>query len=289
MNTNTFDKINIRHLLKAKPKDWKNNPEHNKYVIGFYHAVTNNYEPHNAHQMTLFHKTESGEIILTEIIDIDPETISTCSGHKDCNNTYVWENDTIQTNTGMTGSVIFEDGIYYGKFDKDVKIPICNLKDSFEVITETYVDEIDKLCDNIAAIINDKNTDAAQKITAVKEKLNITNSKCVNNNTKPDFSDMPCKIGDKVCFMDKNFCSQKIPLEKIMTWHGFSQYSQHGTVTHFFIDENGKKQILIITENLRSDLTSCKGIIICTPDEFKTQAFRDQHDVINFVLNNFYK
>lgn len=291
MNTNTFDKINIRHLLKAKPKDWKINPEHNKYVMGFYHAITNNYEPHNAHQMTLFHKTESGEIILTEIVDIDPETICTCSGYKDSNDTYAWENDIIQTNTGMTGSVIFEDGIYYIKFDENTKITFQNLKNSFKVITETYTDEVYELCNDLATIINDENTDAAQKITAVKEKLNIknTNDECANNKTKPDFSDMPCKIGDKVCFMNKDFFSQKVTLEKIMSCRYFGQYSQLGTVTHFYMDENGEKQILITTEYIMDDLTWGKGIIICTPEEFKRQAFEDHRDVINFVLKNLYK
>lgn len=295
MNTNTFDKINIRHLLRAKPKDWKINPEHNKYIMGFYHAVTNNYEPHNAHQMTLFHETKSGEIILTEIIDIDPETICTCSGFKDRHDTYIWENDIIRTNSGMTGSVVFEDGIYYVKFDENNKITIdnliYNLKDVFEVITETYTDEVYELCNDIATIINDENTDAAQKITAVKEKLNVknTNDECVNNHTKPDFSDMPCKIGDKVCFMNKDFFSQKIDLEKIMSIRYFAQYSQRGTVTHFYIDENGEKQILIITDYIIDNLTRGKGIIICTPEEFKAQAFENHRDVINCVLKNLYK
>lgn len=264
----------MKHILRAKPINWKTNPNNNNYVYGFYHVVTNNYDPHNTHQITKFHENENGEIILTEIIDIDPSTISTCTNTTDANNNYIWENDKIKTNTGYTGTVIFKNGEYLVQLDeKQTIIPIRQINKGVEIITDetnnTNYKETNDIINDLITMLNETDTDTDKTLKLcerrIKKHYGIENNNTYSN-TKPDFSNMPCKINDIV------YCKY---MENDIRNHIFYHITQHivGQVHHFYIDETGTKQIAI--QNERNN-----NIIICTVEEFKKTFTIDPNEII---------
>ena len=89
-------------LFRAKLKDWKINPEHNRWVEGFYlkrnkttYCFTEDYEksPVNTLHFIAEERMNGWELPLHEI---DPETLSETTGWNDRHKTRIFENDIVE-------------------------------------------------------------------------------------------------------------------------------------------------------------------------------------------------
>lgn len=73
-----------RYLYKAKRKD------NGEWMVGFY---THIYKKHYIYTGQLIH---SGLYDIAERFEVDPSTISKCTGLKDKNDKLIWENDIVK-------------------------------------------------------------------------------------------------------------------------------------------------------------------------------------------------
>ena len=94
--------MNREILFRAKLKDWKINPEHNRWVEGFYlkrkkttYCFTEDYEknPANTLHFIAEERMNGWELPLHEI---DPETLSEITGWSDSHKTRIFENDIVE-------------------------------------------------------------------------------------------------------------------------------------------------------------------------------------------------
>jgi hypothetical protein len=95
-----------RYLFKAKRIDWREFPEKEQWIIGYYVLGFDVYEQ-PVHLIfeptTIFYS--SGET--DGWSEVDPSTICQCTGLKDENDKLIWENDIIRCKVG-TAKVIWD-------------------------------------------------------------------------------------------------------------------------------------------------------------------------------------
>jgi len=88
-----------RYLFKAKRIDWREFPEKEQWIIGYYVLGFNEYEQpvHLIFEPTSMFFSHGETDGWTEI---DPSTICQCTGLKDRNGNLIWENDIIECKDG---------------------------------------------------------------------------------------------------------------------------------------------------------------------------------------------
>lgn len=88
-----------RYLFKAKRIDWREFPEKEQWIIGYYVLGFNEYEQpvHLIFEPTSMFFSHGETDGWTEI---DPFTICQCTGLKDRNGNLIWENDIIECKDG---------------------------------------------------------------------------------------------------------------------------------------------------------------------------------------------
>lgn len=232
-------KINPQFYFKAKPIDWKTNPANDHYVCGFYHAVTDNYTPKNVHTLTLFTENQKGEIILTDAVNIDIDTMLRCTGCYDNKNELLWEKDIVydKDDNELTGSIIFENGtIPCIEFVKKPAYTCTILKEDKKSHTTTVL-LTQTVCKHLISCENlPKKSFVNNLIELLKQDYDentlinkISHLMKPNINTDDIFADMPCKINNKIYAINNGY----IPI---------------GQVTNFMIDKDNIRYIEVKTK-----------------------------------------
>lgn len=95
-----------RYLYKAKRLDWREFPEKEQWIIGYYVLGFNEYEQpvHLIFEPTSMFFSHGETDGWTEI---DPSTLCQCTGLKDKNGRLIWENNII-TCMGETAKVVWD-------------------------------------------------------------------------------------------------------------------------------------------------------------------------------------
>lgn len=98
--------MNREILFRAKPKDWKTNPEHNRWVEGFYlkrnettYCFKEDYERNPVevlHFIAEEQMTDWGLPNEFRLHEIDPDTLCQFVGWKDSHGTRIFENDVVE-------------------------------------------------------------------------------------------------------------------------------------------------------------------------------------------------
>ena len=98
--------MNKEVLFRAKLKDWKANPEHNKWVEGFYlkrkettYCFKEDYEKYPVKTLHFIAKevmTDWGLPNDFRLYEIDPETLCETIGWSDSHKTKIFENDIVE-------------------------------------------------------------------------------------------------------------------------------------------------------------------------------------------------
>lgn len=93
-------------LFRAKLKDWKTNPKHNRWVEGFYlkrkettYCFTEDYENYPVKTLHFIAEecmTDWGLPNDFRLYEIDPDTLCQFTGINDKENNMIWENDIIK-------------------------------------------------------------------------------------------------------------------------------------------------------------------------------------------------
>lgn len=259
-------KINPQFYFKAKPIDWKTNPANDHYVCGFYHAVTDNYTPKNMHTLTLFTENQKGEIILTDAVNIDIDTMLRCTGCYDTKNELLWEKDIVydKDDNTLTGTVTFENGtLPCVEFVKKPTYDCTVLNEDKKSHTTTVL-----LTKNVCKrLISCENLPKKSFINSLIEllKQDYDENTLINEinhlmkpkvNTKDIFANMPCKINDKIYASEGGY----IPI---------------GKVINFMIDKDNIRYIEVETKY---------GTTLYTETEFKdmitpTQSVKPTHTI----------
>lgn len=88
-----------RYLFKAKRLNWREFPEKEQWIIGYYVLGFNEYEQpvHLIFEPTSIFSSHGKTDDWTEV---DPSTICQCTGSKDKNGNLIWENDIIECKDG---------------------------------------------------------------------------------------------------------------------------------------------------------------------------------------------
>ena len=118
--------MNREILFKAKPKDWKDNPNKNRWIKGFYcnkqettHCFKEDYEHFpvkTQHYIIQDCVIDWGLPNEFRFIEIDPDTLCRFTGVYDKNNKKVWENDIVVVDEDVKNAFNVSDGKveYYG-------------------------------------------------------------------------------------------------------------------------------------------------------------------------------
>ena len=98
--------MNREILFKAKLKDWKTNPEHNRWIEGFYlnrkettYCFKDDYEKYpvkTLHFIAEEHMTDWGLPNTFGLYEIDPDTLCQYTGIDDKKDNKIWENDIVK-------------------------------------------------------------------------------------------------------------------------------------------------------------------------------------------------
>ena len=93
-------------LFRAKLKDWQINPEHNKWVEGFYlkrkattYCFTEDYEKNPVNTLHFIAEEWTADWGIPNdfrLYEIDPETLSEATGWSDRHKTRIFENDIVE-------------------------------------------------------------------------------------------------------------------------------------------------------------------------------------------------
>lgn len=93
-------------LFRAKLKDWKTNPNHNRWVEGFYlkrkettYCIEEDYERNpvkTVHYIAKERMTDWGLPNEFTLYEIDPDTLCQSIGYKDNDNISIFENDVVE-------------------------------------------------------------------------------------------------------------------------------------------------------------------------------------------------
>lgn len=117
--------------------------DNGEWVFGWYSCITKgaHCDPiKNACYITTFNKLDNGEIILTKMFEVDPETVGQFTGRFDRNNVKIFEGDIILYNEEK-GTIVFNDGVFDVNFGV-WSISICDFYDNeLEVIGNIHEKE----------------------------------------------------------------------------------------------------------------------------------------------------
>lgn len=107
----TMTSIN-KGLMKAKRID------NGEWVYGFYSRITDHYTPKNIHYINTYTDISEKETIITELFEVDPDTLCIPSGITDgkgIKGKMLWTGDIVDF-FGMIGVVTFEHGAFGIRF-----------------------------------------------------------------------------------------------------------------------------------------------------------------------------
>lgn len=100
-----------RYLFKAKRLDWREFPEKEQWITGYYVLGFNEYEQpvHLIFEPTSMFFSHGETDGWTEV---DPSTICRCTGLKDKNGTLIWENDIAKDEKGSLYKAFWQNNYY---------------------------------------------------------------------------------------------------------------------------------------------------------------------------------
>lgn len=121
--------MNREILFRAKLKDWKTNPEHNRWVEGFYcrrqettYCIEEDYKMFpvkTLHYIVQDRMTDLGLPNTFAFIEIDPDTLCQYVNFKDDDGNKIWENDIVEC--GYDGEELVNRIIIYDEDELDFK------------------------------------------------------------------------------------------------------------------------------------------------------------------------
>lgn len=145
--------IIIREVLfKAKLKDWKTNPQQNKWVEGYYlsrkettYCFTEDYEKNpvkTLHYIAVDSMTDWGLPNEFRLYEIDSDTLCQYTEEKDVNENKVWENDVVKMiyreNDTEIGIIRYDKKDFRYRFCVDDVQYSFDISDKFEVIGNKF-------------------------------------------------------------------------------------------------------------------------------------------------------
>lgn len=138
-----------RYLFKAKRIDWREFPEKEQWIIGYYVLGFNEYEQpvHLIFEPTSMFFSHGETDGWTEI---DPSTICQCTGLKDRNGRLIWENDICDRKEEYPEIVKYNNGDWTLDYSylkgKESGYCYCNL--GFYALERKCVEVIGNIFDN---------------------------------------------------------------------------------------------------------------------------------------------
>ena len=145
-------------LFKAKLKDWKTNPQQNKWVEGYYlsrkettYCFTEDYERNpvkTLHYIAVDSMTDWGLPNEFRCYEIDPDTLCQYTYQNDVNGNKIWENDICDRKEPFPEIVKMQKGDWILDYSYAVGRENCYCNLGFYVCERNSVEVIGNIFDN---------------------------------------------------------------------------------------------------------------------------------------------
>ena len=150
-------------LFKAKLKDWKTNPQQNKWVEGYYlsrkettYCFTEDYERNpvkTLHYIAVDSMTDWGLPNEFRFFEIDPYTLCEYTGLTDDNENMIWENDILDIVEKMRNLVYGQGNFNDVRWENKSKF-VVEFSPSGLMNTERYAHSVSISCKVIGNIFD---------------------------------------------------------------------------------------------------------------------------------------